>query len=109
MWGDYLEKGQMLEKAGLPSMDAHGAMESFGLYVSADIATSFTLLVGIFFPSATGKPVNPNLATKLPRIMITAHTMIDMEILNHFYEYLQVSWQALTDREISRMLRSQFL
>ncbi|XP_046897600.1 solute carrier family 12 member 4 isoform X1 [Hypomesus transpacificus] len=54
MWGDYLEKGQMLEKAGLPSMDAHGAMESFGLYVSADIATSFTLLVGIFFPSATG-------------------------------------------------------
>lgn len=54
MWGNYLEKGQILEKAGLPSVDVHGAMESFGLYVSADIATSFTLLVGIFFPSATG-------------------------------------------------------
>uniref|UniRef100_A0A3P8XIL2 Solute carrier family 12 member 4 n=1 Tax=Esox lucius TaxID=8010 RepID=A0A3P8XIL2_ESOLU len=54
MWGDYLEKGQILEKAGLPSVNVHGAVESIGLYVSADIATSFTLLVGIFFPSATG-------------------------------------------------------
>uniref|UniRef100_A0A6Q2YAJ4 Solute carrier family 12 member 4 n=1 Tax=Esox lucius TaxID=8010 RepID=A0A6Q2YAJ4_ESOLU len=53
MWGDYLEKGQILEKAGLPSVNVHGAVESIGLYVSADIATSFTLLVGIFFPSAT--------------------------------------------------------
>ncbi|XP_030650009.1 solute carrier family 12 member 4 isoform X1 [Chanos chanos] len=54
MWGDYMEKGQILEKPSLPSVDVHGSMESFGLYVSADIATSFTLLVGIFFPSATG-------------------------------------------------------
>lgn len=54
MWGDYLQKGDILEKPGLQSVDAHGAMENFGMYVSADIATSFTLLVGIFFPSATG-------------------------------------------------------
>lgn len=54
MWGDYMEKGQILEKPSLPSVDVHGSMESFGFYVSADIATSFTLLVGIFFPSATG-------------------------------------------------------
>uniref|UniRef100_A0A8D0CT39 Solute carrier family 12 member 4 n=1 Tax=Sander lucioperca TaxID=283035 RepID=A0A8D0CT39_SANLU len=54
MWGDYQQKGEILEKAGLQSVDAHGAMENFGMYVSADIATSFTLLVGIFFPSATG-------------------------------------------------------
>lgn len=54
MWGDYQQKGEILEKAGLQSGDAHGAMENFGMYVSADIATSFTLLVGIFFPSATG-------------------------------------------------------
>lgn len=53
MWGNYLQKGEILEKVGLHS-DAHGAMENFGMYVSADIATSFTLLVGIFFPSATG-------------------------------------------------------
>lgn len=54
MWGDYLQKGEILEKPGLQSVDAHGAMENFGMYVSADIATSFTVLVGIFFPSATG-------------------------------------------------------
>ncbi|XP_010739215.1 solute carrier family 12 member 4 [Larimichthys crocea] len=54
MWGDYLQKGEILEKPGLQSVDVHGALENFGMYVSADIATSFTLLVGIFFPSATG-------------------------------------------------------
>uniref|UniRef100_A0A671LEF5 Solute carrier family 12 member 4-like n=1 Tax=Sinocyclocheilus anshuiensis TaxID=1608454 RepID=A0A671LEF5_9TELE len=54
LWGDYMEKGQILEKASLPSVDVHGSMETFGFYVSADITTSFTLLVGIFFPSATG-------------------------------------------------------
>ncbi|XP_066511202.1 solute carrier family 12 member 4-like [Hoplias malabaricus] len=54
MWSDYMEKGQILEKPNLKSVDVHGSMESFGFYVSADIATSFTLLVGIFFPSATG-------------------------------------------------------
>uniref|UniRef100_A0A3Q1FR42 Amino acid permease/ SLC12A domain-containing protein n=1 Tax=Acanthochromis polyacanthus TaxID=80966 RepID=A0A3Q1FR42_9TELE len=54
MWGNYMQKGEILEKAGLLSVDAHSAMENFIMYVSADIATSFTLLVGIFFPSATG-------------------------------------------------------
>jgi potassium/chloride transporter 4/5/6 len=66
MWGDYLEKGQILEKAGLPSVDFHGPVESVGLYVSADIATSFTLLVGIFFPSATGKTWQPRSITGNP-------------------------------------------
>lgn len=55
MWSNYLDKGQILEKAGLASVDARGSLDNFGLYVSADIATSFTLLVGIFFPSSTGK------------------------------------------------------
>ncbi|KAM4592864.1 solute carrier family 12 member 4 [Odontesthes bonariensis] len=54
MWGNYLQKGEILEKAGQQSVDAHSAMETSMNYVSADIATSFTLLVGIFFPSATG-------------------------------------------------------
>ncbi|KAA0723402.1 Solute carrier family 12 member 4 [Triplophysa tibetana] len=54
MWGDYMEKGQILEKESLSSVDVHGSLESVGFYVTADIATSFTLLVGIFFPSATG-------------------------------------------------------
>lgn len=55
MWSNYLQKGEILEKAGLRSADAHSPLENFVNYVSADIATSFTLLVGIFFPSATGK------------------------------------------------------
>lgn len=58
MWSDYMQKGEILEKAGLQSVDVHGALENFGMYVSADIATSFTLLVGIFFPSATGKTIS---------------------------------------------------
>lgn len=55
MWSNYLQKGEILEKAGLQSVDVHSPLENFVNYVSADIATSFTLLVGIFFPSATGK------------------------------------------------------
>lgn len=69
MWGSYLQKGEILEKVGLHSVDVHGAMENFGMYVSADIATSFTLLVGIFFPSATGLPHhNPETALDLSLI-----------------------------------------
>lgn len=54
LWGNYLQKGEILEKPWLQSVNSHGATENFGMYVSADIATSFTVLVGIFFPSATG-------------------------------------------------------
>uniref|UniRef100_A0A674PNN6 Solute carrier family 12 member 4 n=1 Tax=Takifugu rubripes TaxID=31033 RepID=A0A674PNN6_TAKRU len=54
LWGNYLQKGEILEKPSLQSVNGHGATENFGMYVSADIATSFTVLVGIFFPSATG-------------------------------------------------------
>lgn len=55
MWSAYLEKGEVVEKHGLPSTDALGLKESLPLYVVADIATSFTVLVGIFFPSVTGE------------------------------------------------------
>ncbi|XP_046538231.1 solute carrier family 12 member 4 isoform X2 [Equus quagga] len=54
LWSAYLEKGEVVEKHGLPSTDALGLKESLSLYVMADIATSFTVLVGIFFPSVTG-------------------------------------------------------
>lgn len=49
-----------MEKHGLPSTDALGLKESLPLYVVADIATSFTVLVGIFFPSVTGEPLLPS-------------------------------------------------
>ncbi|RXM36036.1 Solute carrier family 12 member 4 [Acipenser ruthenus] len=53
LWASYMEKGEILEKPGLPSEDVHGSLSNLYLYVSSDIATSFTVLVGIFFPSVT--------------------------------------------------------
>ncbi|KAG9352567.1 hypothetical protein JZ751_020981, partial [Albula glossodonta] len=54
MWVTYQEKGEILEKASLPSVAAQGPAESSAMFVSADITTSFTVLVGIFFPAVTG-------------------------------------------------------
>lgn len=59
LWSTYLEKGEVVEKHRLPSTDALGLKESLPLYVVADIATSFTVLVGIFFPSVTGGYLSP--------------------------------------------------
>lgn len=78
MWGDYMEKGQILEKASLSSVDVHGSMETFGFYVSADIATSFTLLVGIFFPSATGKT---HLSSLVNKYIYLLHSFLEYFIL----------------------------
>lgn len=66
LWSTYLEKGEVVEKHGLPSTDALGLKENLALYVVADIATSFTVLVGIFFPSVTGKPFSPTLPALPP-------------------------------------------
>uniref|UniRef100_A0A6I8SHH3 Solute carrier family 12 member 6 n=1 Tax=Xenopus tropicalis TaxID=8364 RepID=A0A6I8SHH3_XENTR len=52
LWSNYLQKGDIIEKASLPSTE-YLAVQSQE-YVLADITTSFTLLVGIFFPSVTG-------------------------------------------------------
>lgn len=53
LWSSYLQKGEIIEKPSAHSVDVLGAMSQE--YVLADITTSFTLLVGIFFPSVTGK------------------------------------------------------
>ncbi|XP_016850873.1 solute carrier family 12 member 6 isoform X1 [Anolis carolinensis] len=52
LWSSYLMKGEIIEKPSLHSVDAGGSLNQ--QYVLADITTSFTLLVGIFFPSVTG-------------------------------------------------------
>lgn len=54
LWSSYLSKGDVVEK-GTPHV-AH-PVSSNQSYVYADITTSFTLLVGIFFPSVTGTNV----------------------------------------------------
>ncbi|XP_076580670.1 solute carrier family 12 member 6 isoform X2 [Chaetodon auriga] len=54
LWSAYLSKGDVVEKGSLnSSLVAHPA-STHQPYVFADITTSFTLLVGIFFPSVTG-------------------------------------------------------
>ncbi|XP_073763941.1 solute carrier family 12 member 6 isoform X1 [Danio rerio] len=53
LWSSYSAKGDVLERGS--SHSAHKpAVSNHYPYVFADITTSFTLLVGIFFPSVTG-------------------------------------------------------
>ncbi|KAM4612103.1 solute carrier family 12 member 6 [Polymixia lowei] len=54
LWSTYLSKGEVLEKRSLPSSHVAHPATNQRPYVFADITTSFTLLVGIFFPSVTG-------------------------------------------------------
>ncbi|CAN2389313.1 Solute carrier family 12 [Pristimantis euphronides] len=54
LWSTYLEKGDILEKSNIHSSEVLGSKSMLHLYVLADITTSLTLLVGIFFPSVTG-------------------------------------------------------
>ncbi|GAB5572624.1 solute carrier family 12 member 6 isoform X2 [Prionailurus iriomotensis] len=52
LWSNYLPKGEIIEKPSSKSSDVLGSLNHE--YVLVDITTSFTLLVGIFFPSVTG-------------------------------------------------------
>uniref|UniRef100_A0A668AB71 Solute carrier family 12 member 6 n=1 Tax=Myripristis murdjan TaxID=586833 RepID=A0A668AB71_9TELE len=54
LWSSYLSKGDVLEKSSLNSTHTAHPASFQQPYVFADITTSFTLLVGIFFPSVTG-------------------------------------------------------
>lgn len=50
-----MDKGDVLEKHSLHSVEAAGSRKNLAVYVFADITTTFTMLVGIFFPSVTGE------------------------------------------------------
>uniref|UniRef100_A0A3B5AFE5 Solute carrier family 12 member 6 n=1 Tax=Stegastes partitus TaxID=144197 RepID=A0A3B5AFE5_9TELE len=54
LWSSYLSKGDVVEKGSLSSSHVSHPASTQQPYVFADITTSFTLLVGIFFPSVTG-------------------------------------------------------
>uniref|UniRef100_UPI00398F2A42 solute carrier family 12 member 4 isoform X2 n=1 Tax=Pristiophorus japonicus TaxID=55135 RepID=UPI00398F2A42 len=54
LWSNYMAKGEVLEKQSLPSVEAAGSRKNLPAYVFADITTTFTMLVGIFFPSVSG-------------------------------------------------------
>ncbi|XP_058870316.1 solute carrier family 12 member 7-like isoform X2 [Acipenser ruthenus] len=53
LWSDYGLQGMLVEKKDQPSIFAPDSTFT-SPYVSNDIATFFTLLVGIYFPSVTG-------------------------------------------------------
>eukprot|EP00064_Thunnus_orientalis_P001951 superscaffoldBa00000133_g1955 len=54
LFGNYLEKGMLLEKRGIASeADPDSPVTNSNRYVLADITSFFTLLVGIYFPSVT--------------------------------------------------------
>lgn len=63
LWSNYLPKGEIIEKPSAKSADVLGNLNHE--YVLVDITTSFTLLVGIFFPSVTGKYLGCFLFQKL--------------------------------------------
>lgn len=88
LWSTYLEKGEVVEKPGLASADTTGLRENLSLYVVADIATSFTVLVGIFFPSVTGEPLLL-LPTPPPYPLGTSESLVG---LHRYYGWFQPLW-----------------
>uniref|UniRef100_A0A2K5QQ44 Solute carrier family 12 member 7 n=1 Tax=Cebus imitator TaxID=2715852 RepID=A0A2K5QQ44_CEBIM len=55
LWSAYAQAGAFVEKEGVPSVPVAEESRAGALpYVLTDIAASFTLLVGIYFPSVTG-------------------------------------------------------
>lgn len=56
LWSAYSEKGSIVEKKDQPSVAGSEDTKMGGLpYVFTDIMTYFTMLVGIYFPSVTGR------------------------------------------------------
>lgn len=56
LWSVYSEKGSIVEKKNQPSVSGSEDIKIGGRpYVFTDIMTYFTMLVGIYFPSVTGR------------------------------------------------------
>uniref|UniRef100_A0A673HW61 Solute carrier family 12 member 6-like n=1 Tax=Sinocyclocheilus rhinocerous TaxID=307959 RepID=A0A673HW61_9TELE len=74
IWSSYSAKGDVLERGSHHS--AHrAAVSNHFPYVFADITTSFTLLIGIFFPSVTGN-ANSHLYRKELRVSTTKYICV---------------------------------
>lgn len=55
LWGNYGPDNMVIEKKNLSSVPAEANNDKLKNYVFNDWATYFTLLVGIYFPSVTGR------------------------------------------------------
>lgn len=61
LWGEYGQAGMFIEKKNQPSVPAPETPSNIDMpYNINDMATYFTLLVGIYFPSVTGGLSRPN-------------------------------------------------
>ncbi|XP_072314959.1 solute carrier family 12 member 6-like [Eucyclogobius newberryi] len=87
LWSSYLSKGDVVEKPRLPSSLAP-APSIAQPYVFADITTSFTLLVGIFFPSVTGIMAGSNRSGDLKDAQKSIPIGTIMAILTTSFVYL---------------------
>lgn len=94
-----MEKGEILEKAHHPSVDVAGQKNNLHLYVLSDIATSFMVLVGIFFPSVTGENIGEG-HRELLSFLLSCDLTSKM--------YFQVSWLVQTDQGTSKTPRNPF-
>lgn len=55
LWGNYGPDNMVIERKNLSSVPAEANNDKLKNYVFNDWATYFTLLVGIYFPSVTGR------------------------------------------------------
>ncbi|MFH4981399.1 hypothetical protein AB6A40_008108 [Gnathostoma spinigerum] len=54
LWSKYNDAGEILSKDKNSKTKAVSQSEASGMYIVAEQATSFMILIGVFFPSATG-------------------------------------------------------
>ncbi|XP_078395524.1 solute carrier family 12 member 7-like isoform X5 [Cetorhinus maximus] len=89
IWSTYGSQGEMLEKQGIPSVPASEDVTNTGLpYVFSDIATYFTMLVGIYFPSVTGIMAGSNRSGDLKDAQKSIPTGTLLAIITTSFIYL---------------------
>ncbi|XP_060706114.1 solute carrier family 12 member 7-like isoform X1 [Hemiscyllium ocellatum] len=89
IWSTYGSQGELLEKRGLPSVPASESAANTRLpYVFSDIATYFTMLVGIYFPSVTGIMAGSNRSGDLKDAQKSIPTGTLLAIITTSFIYL---------------------
>ncbi|KAL0628959.1 Solute carrier family 12 member 7, partial [Plecturocebus cupreus] len=90
LWSAYAQAGAFVEKEGVPSVPVAEESRTGALpYVLTDIAASFTLLVGIYFPSVTGIMAGSNRSGDLRDAQKSIPTGTILAIVTTFGEALQ--------------------